>query len=61
MVHYHKPECLMEKWYCCVQGQGYSNFKILMNFCPDDTFLIAEPFTNKHGHIEGLHNQNMAF
>ena len=24
MVHYHKPECLMEKWDCCVQGQGHS-------------------------------------
>ena len=23
-VHYHKPECLMEKLDCCVQGQGHS-------------------------------------
>ena len=23
-VHYHKPECPMEKWDCCVQGQGHS-------------------------------------
>ena len=25
LVHYHKPECLMEKLDCCVQGQGHSN------------------------------------
>ena len=24
IVHYHKPECLMEKLDCCVQGQGHS-------------------------------------
>ena len=24
MVHYHKPECLMKKLDCCVQGQGHS-------------------------------------
>ena len=23
MVHYHKPECLMKKLDCCVQGQGH--------------------------------------
>ena len=27
MVHYHKKECLMEKWDCCVQGQGHSKFQ----------------------------------
>ena len=27
MVYYHKPECLMEKWDCCVQGQGHSKFQ----------------------------------
>ena len=26
MVHYHKPECLMEKRDCSVQGQGHSKF-----------------------------------
>ena len=25
IVHYHKPECFMEKLDCCVQGQGHSN------------------------------------
>ena len=24
IVHYHKPECFMEKMDCCVQGQGHS-------------------------------------
>ena len=24
IVHYHKPECSMEKFYCCAQGQGHS-------------------------------------
>ena len=24
IVHYHKPECFMEKLDCCVQGQGHS-------------------------------------
>ena len=23
IVHYHKPECLMKKLECCVQGQGH--------------------------------------
>ena len=27
MVHYHRPECLMEKWDYCVQGQGHSSFQ----------------------------------
>ena len=24
MVHYYKPECLMKKLDCCVQGQGHN-------------------------------------
>ena len=24
IVYYYKPECFMEKWDCCVQGQGHS-------------------------------------
>ena len=27
IVHYHKPECFMEKLDCCVQGQGHSKFQ----------------------------------
>ena len=27
MVHCHKSECFMEKWECCVQGQGHSKFQ----------------------------------
>ena len=27
MVHFHEPECLMEKWDCCVQGEGHSKFQ----------------------------------
>ena len=29
IVHYHKPECLMEKLECCVQGQGHSKSLIV--------------------------------
>ena len=51
IVHYYKPECLMEKVDCCVQGQGHSKiFKMSMNVnCPGDhdTFWIAESFTTK--------------
>ena len=24
IIHYHKPECFLEKLDCCVQGQGHS-------------------------------------
>ena len=34
MAHYHKPECFMEKWDCCVQGHGHSKFTRLMNVFP---------------------------
>ena len=43
-VHYHKPECFMEKLDCCVQGQGHSK----ISKC-HDIFWIAEPFSTKLG------------
>ena len=35
LVHYHKPECFMEKLGC--YGQGHS-FKTSVNVCPNDIF-----------------------
>ena len=46
-ITYHKPECVMEKLDCCVQGQGHS--KMSVNVCSDDIFWIDEPFTTKLG------------
>ena len=51
IVHYHKPECFMEKLDCCVQGEGQQNFKMSMNVYPDDIFWIAEPFMTKLGMV----------
>ena len=44
IVHYHKPEYLMEKldW-----SRSQQSFKMLMNVCPDGTFWIAKPFITK--------------
>ena len=37
MVHYHELECLVERFYCCVQGQGHSRGSCF-HVCPDDIF-----------------------
>ena len=33
IVHYHKPECFMEKLDCCAQGQGHNNKNLKINEC----------------------------
>ena len=35
----------------CSESRSQQSFKMLMNVCPDDIFLIAEPFTTKLGRV----------
>ena len=56
VMQHHKPECSVEKWDYCIQGQGHSKaskcqwmfflmiFSLCVRLCPHNISWTAEPF-----------------
>ena len=55
-VTYHKPECLVKKMDCCIQGQGHSEGQNV-NVYPDDIFQTAKHVVTKPGIVMQHHEQ----
>ena len=62
IVHYHKPECFMEKLECCVQGKSHSKISrcqwTFVQMIPSEMLVCC---LQVEGHSEGSFNQIWLF